>query len=229
MGTPKDVVANFDKRIETALALYDELVLAVHLKKRQSSLETMLAEQCVLGLAIQWESFIHDLLVSYIAENPDACIRSHRDRMTQSIESKNRAFTKWIKISIPNSLSRSQIESLLDPKGWNVTADSAERLAQKANQYLAASSAIKFSLAAPDRAFVDFLIAMRNYLSHRSAGALTILKARIQEIHQIDSASPLDGRITSVGAYLKATVPGMAVSRATLIGHNLRALAAKLV
>jgi hypothetical protein len=61
-----------DATVDDSLNLYDELVLAVHEKKRQQSLESMLAEHCVLGVAVMWEAFVHDLIVSYIEEEPDA-------------------------------------------------------------------------------------------------------------------------------------------------------------
>jgi hypothetical protein len=210
------------------MTLYDELVLAVDQKKKQRSLETMLAEQCVLGLAVLWEAFVHDLIVSYIEESSEACIRFHRDRVTQSVGSKSKLFAKWITISIPDVLSRVQIEMLVDPEGWNITADSAETLAKKANQFLTAPHAIKFSLADVDRAFVDLLIATRNYLSHRSTGALAIMKQRVKQLHDVDATSPLNGRVTTVGAYLKTRPPGAAHSRAKLVGHQLSTLAAKL-
>jgi len=225
MPTPVQVVTTFRKRIDASLNLYDELVLAVHQKKRQQSLESLLAEQCVLGLAVMWEAFVHDLIVSYIEENSDVCVGFHKTRVKQSIESKSKLFAKWITIDIPEVLTRGHIELMVDPEGWNVTADSAETLAKRATQFLSAPHAIKFSLAEVDRRFVDLLIATRNYLSHRSAGSLKIMKKRVADM---DAASPLKGPVTTVGAYLK-TRPAAAHPRAKLFGHELSALAGKLV
>jgi hypothetical protein len=228
MPKPGQVVATFQRRIATALTLYDELVLAVDQKRKQRSLETMLAEQCVLNLAVLWEAFIHDLIVSHIEDSSEACIRFHKDRVKQSIEQKNKFFSKWVTIEIPSALSRGQIELLVDPNGWNITADSAETLAKTANQFLAAQHAIKFSLTDVDRCFVDFLIATRNYLSHRSSGALSIMKERLREVSAVDPGSPLNGIVTTVGAYLKAKPVGSVHNRAKLLGHRLSALATKL-
>ncbi len=185
----------------------------------------MLAEQCVLGLAVMWEAFIHDLIVSYIEENSDVCVGFHQNRVRQSIESKSKLFAKWVTIDIPDALSRAQIELMVDPDGWNVTADSAETLAKRATQFLSAPHAIKFSLADQDRRFVDLLISTRNYLSHRSAGSLKTMKQRVKDL---DTASPLKGAVTTVGAYLKAR-PGGIHTRASIFGHELRGVATKLV
>jgi hypothetical protein len=229
MPTPSSVVALFDKRVANALALYDELLLAVDQKKKQQSLETLLAEQCVLGLAVLWEAFVHDLIVAYIVERSDACIRFHKDKVTQSIKAKNELFLKWVRINAPAALSRAQVEMMVDPAGWNITADSAETLAQKANQLLSAPDAIKFSLPDADRKFLDLTIGIRNFLSHRSAGALTIMKKRLGEHHTVEPISPLNGAVTTVGAYLKFRPAGAIGTRAKLIGNRLRTLAAKLV
>jgi len=70
-------------------------------------------------------------------------------------------------------------------KGFNITADSAETLANGANQFLAAPNAIIFSLADVDRAFVDFLIATRNYLEPWQHRSLAIMKQSVKEIHEV--------------------------------------------
>ena len=141
MPRPVQVIATFRKRIGYSLNLYDELVLAVYQKKRQQSLESMLAEQCVLALAVMWEAFIHDLIISYIEENSEACVGFHHNRVTQGIESRSKLFARWVTIEVPPILTRAQIELMVDPDGWNVTADSAESLAKRATQFLSAPHA----------------------------------------------------------------------------------------
>src|SRR6266567_5317750 len=130
------VVATFTARVAKSLKLYDELVLAVNGKKRQESLETMLAEQCVLGLAVLWEAFVHDLIIAYIEERSETCVKFHKNQLHQSIVSKNKAVAKWVTITVPAALKRAQIEFMVDPNGFNITAESADKLALKASQLL---------------------------------------------------------------------------------------------
>lgn len=229
MPRTTSIATTFKRRVTQNLSLYDELVLAVNLKKKQKSLETMLAEQCVIGLAVLWEAFIHDLIVGYIEERPEVCTRFHKLRLTQSIESKNKALLRWVKINVPRSLSREQIETLVDPDGRNVTADSAESLSTRATQLLSARDAIKFSLAESDQKFLNLVIAIRNYLSHRSAGSFGILKSRLREFGSTDPTSPLNGRLTTVGAYLKERPGNGAETRAKVIGNRLVQVSGRLV
>jgi hypothetical protein len=169
------------------------------------------------------------LIVAYIEEQSDACIQFHKNKVTQSIEAKHKIFSKWVVIRVPASLSRDQIELMVDPEGWNITAESAEALANRTNQLLSAGHAIKFSLPDVDRKFFDLVIAIRNYLSHRSTGSLSIMKRRIKELHAVDAGSPLNSSVTTVGAYLKACPTGTIDNRAKLIGQKLSALAGRLV
>ena len=67
---------------------FDELLLAVHQKRRQASLETMIAEQSALLIAVLWETFIKDLLVSYIVQDPQSCLEHFEGRFRQSIAEK---------------------------------------------------------------------------------------------------------------------------------------------
>ena len=148
MPTPAQVVAAFQKEVTSALSLNDELLLAVVKHPKKKSLENMLVEQCVLGVTVLWEGFIHDLIVAYIEQKPDDCVRFHKDRVTQSIREKNQIFLTWITINVPAVLSKTDIESMVDPKGWNITAESSAALSKLTNQILPGAAARKFSLRA---------------------------------------------------------------------------------
>jgi hypothetical protein len=118
---------------------------------------------------------------------------------------------------------------MVDPKGWNITAESAAVLSKLTNQFLPGSAARKFSLNEADGKFVDLTISIRNYLSHRSAGSLTLMKSRLVDFQKADKTSPLRGTLTQVGPYLMRRLKNAPVSRARVIGLCLSALAAKLV
>jgi hypothetical protein len=229
MPTPAQVLATFQRQVRTALTNYDGLVASVAARPRRVAMERLLAEQCVLSIAVRWEAFIHDLILAYIEDRPDTCIAFHRRKVTQSVEAKHKGFGAWITVNVPNPLTRVQIEAMLDPEGRNVSAESADTLAQKANNLLAAAHARKFSLIAADGRFLDLVIAVRNYLSHRSSGSMAILRKRLAELNLADAGSPLNGAVNSVAVYLNARPVGADHCRAKLIGHSVIALAAKLV
>jgi hypothetical protein len=229
MPTPAQVVNDFQRQITATLNLHDQLLLAIAGHAQKKSLETMLVEQCVLGVTVLWEDFIHDVIVAYIEQRPDECVRFHKDRVTQSIKEKNQIFLTWMTINVPAVLTKADIELMVDPKGWNITAESAAVLTKLTNQILPGAIARKFALNEPDGKFFDFAVSIRNYLSHRSAGSLAILKTKLTDFQTADRASPLRGKLTDVGPYLTRQLKRAPGSRAKVIGLNLSILAGKLI
>jgi hypothetical protein len=210
MLTPAAALANFQKQVTTVLANYDGLVTAVAGRPRRVQMQRLVAEQCVLSLAVRWEAFIHDLIIAYIENSPTTCITFHKNKVMQSIRDKHSGFATWITVTVPTPPTRAQIEAMLDPKGRNVSAESASTLTKKANELLSAAHAKKFSFNAIDVAYLNFVIGMRNYLSHRSRSSKTILNDLQAALIAADARTPLNGSLRSVAIYLNQTPAGAA-------------------
>lgn len=164
------VIDGFQKKVAEASAHHSELLLAVYGKRRQLSLETRLIEQFVMSIAVLWESFINDLIIAYVIEHPESCLRNIQERINQSISEKFGSLAaKKIRFIKLKKLSRAQALALIDPKGMNITAKTADNLSARANALLIASDARKFSLNAEDRVLIDLLLSIRNYLDHKSS------------------------------------------------------------
>lgn len=225
---PNQVATRFARRIGDVTRDFNELKLAVYGKKRQASLETMLAEQAMMSIAVQWEAFVNDLITAYVVERPKSTLLDFDTRLRQSIDDKFPGVARWIHWSFPRAISRPQAEKLLDPKGWNVVAPSAQALADMANRRLEAVDARKFSLAADDRDFIDYLVSLRNYLGHRSAGSRQKLLDSIAQLKPAGVNAPLKADLRQTGAYLKQVIAG-GESRVTFVASRVQDIAAKLV
>jgi hypothetical protein len=204
--SPKTVARRFQKRVTDVLRDTDELLLAVHAKHRQASLETMIAEQSVMLTTVLWETFISDLVISYVLTNPRPCFDNYEGRFRQSLVEKFAGISRWVSLDFPAIVNPAQAEKLLDPKGWNVTAGSAQKLSDLANRHLTAANARKFSLQADDRDFVDYLVSLRNYLSHRSPGSRTMFLNSVAALAAGGANGALKGQVQNVGTYLKQQV-----------------------
>lgn len=226
--SPKSVAKRFQKRIDDVLRDTDELLLAVHAKHRQASLETLIIEQSVMLTTVLWEVFISDLVVAYVHMNPKPCLESHKDRFRQSVGEKFAGISKWVSFDAPTGVTLAQAEKLLDPKGWNVTAGSAQKLSDLANRHLSAANARRFSLQADDRDFVDYLVSLRNYLSHRSPDSRTIFLDSVRTLKAGGANDPLKGQVRNVGSYLKQAVAPN-IRRVNLIGQRTVEISTKLV
>lgn len=224
----KSAALRFQKRVKDAIRDTDELLLAVHAKHRQASLETLISEQGVMLTAVLWESFISDLLTLYVLSNPKPCFETYEDRLKQSLGEKFAGISKWVSVDFPESVTLAQVEKLLDPKGWNVTAGSAQKLADVANRYLSAANARKFSLQGDDRDFIDYLVCLRNYLTHRSSGSRTLLLDAVNALKAGGKNDALRAQVRNVGTYLKHQVAPN-TRRINIIGQRVVEISALLV
>jgi hypothetical protein len=188
----------------------------------------MITEQTVLLTAVLWETFINDLVIAHVMQHPKSCLQKFEDRLRQSMSDKFGSASRWVSLQVPATLTTMQAEKLLDPKGWNLAAESAQGLADLANRHLSAARARRFSLQADDRDFVDFLISLRNYLSHRSAGSRTKF---IDSVHGLKAGGLNDrliGPVHNVSTYLKQGLVGDS-TKVEIIGKRTIDISAKLV
>lgn len=112
MPRPTEVTDRFESRIRNALRDFQELQLAVHQKRRQASLENRIAEQSVMAMTVYWETYINDLLISYVAITPRSYLQQVAVSMRQSLATKFKHSAKWAKFNIPDSISEAQVEKL---------------------------------------------------------------------------------------------------------------------
>ncbi len=217
---PRDkVVTRFEDAVRSSLANHDELVLALFGKKRQASLETVLVEQLVLSTAITWEAFLSDLFVAYIEMKPKTCLDGLARRLDESVAAKfGKPVARLTTFERPSTLGQSKIAALVDPAGWNLSLSSASKLSSRANEMLASEYARRFSLEADQGGFIDFSVALRNYLGHRSTKARRDLRDAHARLSGGKNA-PFVSAITKVGSYLRCQNAD-GESRATL--HALR-------
>jgi hypothetical protein len=227
MNAAEKQIARFEKLVNASLSSYLELLLAVHNKKNQATLENLLVEQFVLSLGVAWESFIHDILLAYVTMEPARYLVSLRNRIRKSVEDRyGWDAMKAVVFKFPDLITRARAAALIDPKQWNITAGSGHELAKRANELLSATHAIKFSLDVNDAAFVDYLIALRNFLGHYSAGSRERLKETISALNAGVNA-PLFASLRQIGPYLKARHAD-GNTRAAFIAARMLEIAEKL-
>lgn len=213
-------IDKFNRNLDILLSHHQELKLAIHNKKNEESLKSELVSQFILSVSVLWQSFMHDLLIAYILMDPSRAIESIKSRLSQSVESKfGAAVSKNTMFVKPKKLSRSTIIALLDPKGWNISVSTADKLSNKANDLLVSRYAIKFSLDSGNSEFFDYMVVFRNFLSHHSLGGRKELVEKINNLSDPVN-NPLKGKFSQPGSYLKAIDNN--ISRAEFIIERLR-------
>lgn len=151
-----------------------------------ADLSRIVAEQFAASVAIKWENFIHDVLVAHVLRSHRKYLKGLEKDVVKLVSEKfGIQCSKGLILRFGTPSSVRDIEPLLNPKGRNITASSGDNLASTANRLLTSSLARKFSLDQEDRIFVDVLLAVRNFLAHRSSAARAAL------IQAIRRASPV--------------------------------------
>ncbi len=220
-------VRGFIDQLDDLISHHGELKLAIHNKRNESTLENELVCQFVLQAAVLWESFQNELLLTYIEMTPSKALASLESRIRQSIETKfGKSSRRAIKFTRPSSPSRAVLEGLLDHRGWNLAARNADQLSSTANDLLSSRFAKRFSLERRDSEFYNYVISLRNFLSHYSVGARTELRKRIDGLSD-NSNLPLKAPISVVGRYLKSDT-GAGTSRAVFVVERIKDIASKL-
>ena len=222
------ILKRFLQRLDESERHHNELMTVVGLHRHRASLESLLVTQFVLSLAVMWEALVSDLIVSYVAVSPGTFLQNLEKRIDQSLNDKfGPGVAKRVKFTPPATFNRAVAHSFLDHKGRNVTATSAQDLADRANELLTGSLARKFSLDIDDRMFIDVLLGIRNYLSHRSKQSLAVLKKLVTNLTPAGNNNLLCGRLTTVESFLKKNTPANK-TRAAFISGRIREIATKL-
>ena len=228
MSAAGAIVDKFLTRIAQLSEYHRELLQTVAGKKRQIALEEMLSEQFVLNLAVLWEAFLSDLLIAYVVDDPKTTLKDLRERIGQSLKGNYGAEAESMtKFRMPRSLTRARARLLVDPKSFNVTAHSAEKLAERANKLLSGKYAKRFTLSAEDAQFFNYFVAVRNYLGHRSPASRQALKQTEKALTGKNAG--LRGNLKNIGAYLRQTPTPGAERRSALVAGRVREITALLV
>lgn len=227
MSDRDKTVQRFVNQLNELLSHHGELKLAIHNKKNESTLENELVCQFVLQAAVLWESFQSDLLLTYIVMKPSKALKSLETRIRQSVGEKfGKGCRRATNFTRPSRPSRAVLEGLLDHRGWNLTVRNADKLSGRANDLLASRYAKRFSLERKDSEFYNYVVALRNYLSHYSSGARIELKKTIDALSD-DSNHSLKAPISVIGRYLKSNT-GNGTTRAELVVERIKDIARKL-
>ena len=177
--------------------------------------KSRLAEYSLLAAAVAWEGFISDLFIAYI--NLDSTrfkehLKSSLDEHLKEHSKANTVYSKYGKLEFPMHLTKADVQALANSSGNNITFSSYLMLQERANIWLAAQHADKFSrLTEPQKAVVNAVIALRNHVAHRSKRSLDAMNEALAKgaLHTT-GIKRQDSNFHKVGAWLKAKP----------IGHN---------
>lgn len=227
MSLHNNLAAKFIQRLDSLISHHDELIIAIHNKKNEATLKTELTIQFVVQSVLLWETFLNDLILAYIEMEPSRALASIENDVKQIVNTKyGERIKRAIKISLPRNPKRDTIIKLLDPKGWNITSNDADKLYATATKYISSKFAKNFAFDTDDSEFYNYLVALRNFLSHNSTGSKSKLKNSIASI-STPKNSFLKAKSFHAKNYLKE-ITSSERSRALMLVNRIKEIAIKL-
>ena len=178
-------------------------------KSLELTVLAIVAEHSVLSLAVSWETFVNDYFVAAINRNPGTFKSRLRERMRDSVKDKygNRA-SRYTQIALPKHPTAADVTALTAPNERNISFKDADSMVQRAAEWLAPEYARLFqSLTQEEKAFIDGLIGIRNYLAHVSIAASGDMDAALDRLSRARTHHDLGrtGRkVRNVGAFMRS-------------------------
>ena len=184
--------------------------------------QSTLTEHSLLAAAVIWEGFVSDMFIAYI--NRDATrfkkhLQDSFDIHLNSSSTPKRVFDAFGALTFPKHLKKSDVLSLANSVGNNITFPNFEQLEEKAGIWLVSAHAAKFTgLNSQQKAVVNAVIALRNHIAHRSKRSLDVMNEVLARgaLHPT-GIQRLANRFHNVGVWLKAVPVGRAEARLTTI------------
>lgn len=166
---------------------YVELFDAVGTSPNHTDLRRGLATDAAFRLGSEWESLQHRWHIAAIANGPHRLIQQRLDAVSRKVESLDQGtrtvFSVNVAPSKKTSLTRSEIELLIDDDGRNVTFKDSTDWAKKSDSVLTGASHARVRAIVADESqasVLDLLKALRNVIAHSSSNATELLNLAVR-------------------------------------------------
>lgn len=230
---PAGVRADFDAFANERLAHFSRLEGALAKTSHEKRDLSILAETALHSTYVAFEVFVSDLLLAYINRNVSTYRASVQADIQKVVKPKLGAGVAGrATFQLPKHINLHDLESTIDPTGWNLTFKSVAVMQTKFADWV--DPALGGGVAAlngPDTRLIDAARSIRNFTAHNSAGSKTIMNDMLFNVSTgaaCPNASLSRGvhEINDVGAYLKSVSNGK--RRLVTYVERLQAIAATL-
>ena len=187
----------------------------------------LISEYSFLSAAILLEGYVSDLFIAYI--NCDGTQFTAHLTSKMTIETKDEHAKRALAIAaikLNKHVTATEIEQIIDDKGYNVTFPETGKMMGAANLWLASVYAIRFtSLSAPQKASLEAIRGMRNFLAHRSKSSKDKMQAVLAETNLGIDLRRGAHEIRDVGSFLESKPTPLSKARIELYLDEIVAIA----
>ena len=190
----------------------------------------LLVEASLMFAAVRWERFVHELFVAHINRDSKPFGKWVQVAIAQSVkEKRGKVVASHLRVELPKNLSRDSVHDVLDRDGENLTFKTTADLVTRATEWLPAAQAAKFkALTASDLACIDALVAVRNFLAHRSSSSSKTMNDALKAPGLDPYLKRKAHRIEAVGTHFESADGKDTRSRVVVALKSMRTIAKKL-
>lgn len=185
--SPDRELDTFRKRASDSYRRYVELYEAVGASSSATDLRRGLATDAAFRLGTEWESLQHRWHIAAISVRPHRLIEQHLTMVSKRVSSLDEATRDVFGVSVTpskkTSLTRAEIESLVNDDGKNVTFRDSAEWAKKSAGVLAGTCNARIKTITQDEtqsSLLDLLKALRNAIAHGSTNATGLLTHNVR-------------------------------------------------
>lgn len=192
---------------------------------------SQLVSTTFLTLYVQFEKFQSDLFLAYLNRNFSVYQRTKFSSIESSVESKfGRWFRNRLDLEPIQHVRVDELETIVDPTGWNLTFKDADTMKGRATEWLAPQYAQRIgNLTTHDERLIDTAKSIRDFIAHGSPSSKDRMNSNLATVSQGPQNAGLNRgaqNIHSLGAYLKAVMNGR--RRILIYANRLRDIAGQM-
>jgi len=210
---PNEIRQQYGQEINSLKEFYGTAYTGFAGDPHEAKHNTMLAELVFLNAYVLFESFLSDLFLAYINKRAISYQNNQEAKIKKLVREE---FGSWFsdKISMSKSqhLKAEEVESLIDPKGFNITFGSSSEIKRLAAAWIAQEYRKRiFLLSDEDFLFIDCCREMRNAIAHKSKRSFEAMNELLRDIPAGSTINFLRRPakdVRTVGAFLKAKAGG---------------------
>lgn len=210
---PNEIKSWFVQEADSLIAFFQTASSGFKGKDHEDKHLTMLSELVFLNAYVAFETFLSDLFLAYINKKSINFQREQEAKIKKLVKSE---FGDWYaaRVVMEKSLhlSATEVEKLIDPKGYKLTFGNSDEIKRLAGGWVAQEYRSNiFRLSSDDFLFIDCCREMRNAIAHRSKRSFDSMNGMLRSIpapSTIEFLRRPANDVKSVGVFLKSKPGG---------------------
>lgn len=206
---PNEIRQDFENETDALVSFFRDASNGFTSGPHEKKNMTILSELVFLNSYVAFETFLSDLFMAYINKSSMSFQNAQEAKIKKLIKSE---FGDWysnrISMGKVQHLKASEVEDLIDPKGFNLTFSSSSEIKRIAGEWVDQQFRKNiFLLTIEDFQFIDCCREIRNSIAHKSKRSISAMNDMLRAIPNPGTIEFLHrpaNEVKVVGVFLKS-------------------------